>query len=124
MAFGQASGPPASRNQLAELLELLEQAGHADFKDARYPMGFTQRQAGGKFTSDEAAEFIETLQADESDSGESGSGEAGSGESGSGEPTPVVAPKKTSTAEKALGKFSDQQLAAELQHRGWIVAEP
>ena len=32
-------------------------------------MGFTQRQAGGRFTRDEADEFIERLQGAESDPG-------------------------------------------------------
>ena len=49
MAFGQQSGPPATAKQVQELLSLLHEAGHADFRDARGPMGFTQRQAGGKF---------------------------------------------------------------------------
>ena len=54
MAFGQPSGPPARARQVQELLGLLLEAGHVDFRDARGPMGFTQRQAGGKFTQDEA----------------------------------------------------------------------
>ena len=62
MAFGQQSGPPATAKQVQELLSLLHEAGHADFRDARGPMGFTQRQAGGKFSRDEAAAFIEQLQ--------------------------------------------------------------
>ena len=62
MAFGQQTGPPASARQVRELLELLKEAGHSDFRDARGPMGFTQRQAGGKFSRDEAAAFIDQLQ--------------------------------------------------------------
>jgi hypothetical protein len=62
MAFGQSSGPPASQSQMRELTELLQAAGHSDFRDARGPMGFTQRQANGKFTRDEADEFIAALQ--------------------------------------------------------------
>src|SRR5215204_4300177 len=62
MAFGQTAGPPASPRQVKQLLELLQDAGHSDFRDARGPMGFTQRQAGGKFTRDEADAFIEQLQ--------------------------------------------------------------
>ena len=65
MAFGQSAGPSASGRQVKELLELLENAGHADFRDARGPMGFNQRQAGGRFTADEAAAFIDQLQAAE-----------------------------------------------------------
>lgn len=60
-AFGRASGPPASHSQMRELTELLEAAGHSDFRDARGPMGFTQRQANGKFMA-EADEFIAALQ--------------------------------------------------------------
>jgi alkylation response protein AidB-like acyl-CoA dehydrogenase len=58
MAFGQSAGPPATGKQLQQLLSLLNGAGHSDFRDARGPMGFTQRQAGGKFTRDEADAFI------------------------------------------------------------------
>ena len=62
MAFGQSSGPLAGGRLVDELLELLNAAGHTDFRDARGPMGFTQRQAAGKFTVSEAQEFIEQLQ--------------------------------------------------------------
>src|ERR1700689_5568012 len=58
MAFGQQLGPPASSTQVKELLTLLNHVGHTDFRDARGPMGFTQRQAAGKFTRDEATGFI------------------------------------------------------------------
>ena len=64
MAFGQQSGPPATHRQLQELTELLHEAGHVDFRDARGPLGLTQRQAGGKFTRDEADELIEQLRRD------------------------------------------------------------
>lgn len=62
MAFGQQSGSPASAKQVQRLLELLHEAGHSDFRDARGPMGFSQRQAGGKFSRDEAEAFIEQLE--------------------------------------------------------------
>lgn len=112
MAFGQASGPPASHSQMRELTELLEAAGHSDFRDARGPMGFTQRQASGKFTRDEADEFIAALQEAAEESSE---------------PAPVKErpkPAQRARAEPPLVKFSDQQLAAELQSRGWVVMEP
>jgi hypothetical protein len=49
---------------MSELLELLEEAGFSGFRDAHGPMGFNQRQGGGKFTGDEAAIYIEQLQMD------------------------------------------------------------
>ncbi len=116
MAFGQASGPPASQSQMRELTELLHAAGHSDFRDARGPMGFTQRQANGKFTRDEADEFIAALQ------------EAAEGAPG---PAPDLAPESArpkpaqrDRSHAQLEKFSDEQLAAELQRRGWVVMEP
>lgn len=108
MAFGQQSGPPATHKQLDELLELLAAAGYSDFKDARYPMEFTQRQAAGKFSREEADEYIERLR----EHSESGNGA-----------TSVPVPRP-SPAEQALRKFPAEELAAELQRRGWIVAEP
>ncbi len=109
MAFGQASGPPATHRQLDELLELLAGNGFESFKEARYPMDFTQRQAGGKFTRDEADEFIEKLQEQSEMEDES--------------LAPVQKVKKLSPAEQALRKYPAEELAAELQRRGWIVAE-
>ncbi len=117
MAFGQASGPPATHSQMRELTELLQAAGHSDFRDARGPMGFTQRQASGKFTRDEADEFIAALQ------------EAAEHDDAADEPAPTPAapaprPVQQKRAAAPLEKFSDEQLAAELQRRGWVVMEP
>jgi hypothetical protein len=111
MAFGQSSGPPASGRQVSDLLQLLQRAGHTDFRDARGPMGFTQRQASGKFTAQEAADFIEQLE-DEEHRRDTGGAPA---------PEPVLEP---SAAELALREYPDHQLAAELQRRNWIVVEP
>ncbi|MFM8601426.1 MAG: hypothetical protein ACKODP_05045 [Actinomycetota bacterium] len=120
MAFGQPSGPPASAKQVRELLELLVAAGHADFKDARGPMGFTQRQAGGKFTRDEADEFIVRLQ-EEAELAEA------TGQAPESAPLAVV-PRPTSAARpvasRSLAKVPDEELAAELQRRGWVVVQP
>lgn len=137
MAFGQTSGPAASGRQLRELLELLEAAGHADYRDARGPMGFTQRQAGGKFTSSEADEFIERLEIEIHGDGPP---------AGSHAPTPASEPKPAAATPPArpipthrpaaptpatgpakavsLTDVSVEDLAAELQRRGWIVIEP
>jgi hypothetical protein len=72
-------------------------------------MGFTQRQASGKFTRDEVTAFIDRLQHDVFDAG----------------PPVVAAPTpKLSAAEQALSRMPAEQLAAELQRRGWIVIEP
>ena len=111
MAFGQSAGRPATGRQVNELLELLNQAGHTDFRDARGPMGFNQRQAGGKFTADEADAFIEQLN-DEAERADA-------------PPAPAVVPSaKLTAADRALRKIPDATLAAELQRRGWIVVEP
>ena len=109
MAFGQSSGPPAGSRLVNELLELLNTAGHSDFRDARGPMGFTQRQAGGKFTIDEAKAFIEELQEAQH-----------RGEIADAPP----AVEKPSPQQEALRLIPDAELASELQRRGWIVVEP
>lgn len=95
---------------------MLSDAGHSGFRDARGPMGFTQRQAGGKFTVDEAQAFIDQL-------------EAAAHEPGNADTPPPAgtapAPRlKVSRTEKLLADLPDDVLAAELQRRGWIVAEP
>ncbi len=108
MAFGQQSGPQASAREVQELLALLKEAGHADFRDARGPMGFTQRQAAGKFTRDEAAAFIGKLQ----DAEFTGS-------------TPVAASGwRLSAQEQMMRHLPADQLAAELRRRGWTALEP
>ena len=109
MAFGQPSGPPAQEHKVRQLLALLRDAGHTDFREARGPMGFTQRQAAGKFTRDEVDAFIEQLEA------------AAQSES----PSPAR-PRTThpTSAERALREMSSDMLAGELQRRGWIVSEP
>jgi hypothetical protein len=109
MAFGQQSGFPAHARQVQELLGLVQEAGHADFRDARGPLGLTQRQAGGKFTADEASALIEQLR-EAADSG------------GAAVAAPPVA--RLTAAEQALRQVPAEQLAAELQRRGWVVLEP
>ncbi len=120
MAFGQQAGPPATGRQVQELLELLHDAGHVDFRDARGPMGFTQRQAGGKFTRDEAEAFIGRLQDDAARRESSADGEPGVPP-----PAPVRRPvPRSPTSGRSLTAIPDRQLAAELRRRGWTVIEP
>ena len=61
MAFGQSSGPQASAKQMQYLESLLGKAGFATFREARHPLGLSQRQAGGKFSTGEASALIEEL---------------------------------------------------------------
>lgn len=108
MAFGQQLGPPASSRQVEQLLALLREAGHQDFRDARGPMGFTQRQAAGRFTRDEAEAFIEQLRDAESDPGKT-----------------IETPAwRHSAREQLMARLPAEQLAAELRSRGWMVIEP
>ncbi len=108
MAFGQQSGPPASAKQIGELLALLRDIGHTDFRDAHGPMGLTQRQAAGKFTRDEAEAFIARLQATELDGSE----------------LAAVPAKRLSAQEQLMRHLPAEQLAVELRRRGWTVTEP
>jgi hypothetical protein len=108
MAFGQPSGPPASAKQVRELLALLKEAGHTDFRDARGPMGFTQRQAGGRFARDEAAAFI---------------GQLLDAESGGSTPVAATAWRQSAQAQM-INCLPSDQLAGELRKRGWTAIEP
>ena len=128
MAFGQSSGPPASAKQVQELLSLLHDAGHSDFRDARGPMGFTQRQAGGKFTREEADAFIEQLQQEAEAGGPADAADAPAAPA----PAPARVARPKAAAAKAASRSHDSaladvpsgDLAAELQRRGWVVMEP
>ncbi len=113
MAFGQPAGPPASYRQVQQLTDLILAAGHVDFRDARGPLGLNQRQAGGKFTRDEAEELIARLETE-------AVAEPGP------ETSPAVAPLRRREAERLalVHKLPDDLLAAELQRRGWVVMEP
>lgn len=139
MAFGQVSGPPASGRQVQELLALLQEAGHADFRDARGPMGLTQRQAGGRFTAAEATALIDRLLEAQTDPE---GGDADPAENvvalrpGATRPSrrpaipatrpPATRPpaKRLSAADEAVRRFSTDKLVAELRRRGYTVTEP
>ncbi len=71
-------------------------------------MGFTQRQAGGKFSRDEAAAFITQLLDAESDGS-----------------TAVAPPAwRQSAQEHMINSLPSDLLAGELRRRGWTVLEP
>ena len=139
MAFGQSAGPPATSKQLRELLELVVEAGHLDFRDARGPLGLTQRQAAGKFTRDEADELISQLQeqpapghADEPTPPSTGTEPSGARPKRSG--TNTFSPRSGSPTtdsstpgsqdDRRLRHVPTEELAAELQRRGWVVLQP
>lgn len=123
MAFGQPSGPPASAKQVRELLRLVQEAGHVDFRDARGALGLTQRQAAGKFTRDEAEALIERLE--ETESGEEIEEVPRSDRAASPDGARRAAPRPRVTAvERTLRGMPAELLAAELQRRGWVVMEP
>ena len=126
MAFGQQSGPPATARQVAQLTELVVAAGHTDFRDARHPLGLTQRQAAGKFTRDEADELIARLEQEaEADDGpvEDGSHD-GSGAEARVQATAARYDRRQTEAQAKLAEVPSEVLAAELQRRGWAVIGP
>lgn len=137
MAFGQAAGPPASGRQLKRLAELLEGAGYTDFRDARGPLGFTQRQAGGKFTIDEADAFIAQLEreAEEAEQGEEGIPADPEPTVSARVPRRRVTPVPARPGSEATVRREARQatlvrelpakiLATELERRGWILIPP
>lgn len=71
-------------------------------------MGFTQRQAAGKFSRDEAAAFIAQLLDAESD----------------GSTSAAVPSWRQSTQEQMMSRMPSEQLADELRRRGWTTIEP
>jgi hypothetical protein len=128
MAFGQSSGPPATAQQLALLVELLGRAGYDGLREARHPFGLTQRQAGGKFTRDEATELIERLTAAEDVRTAAAPAEDAPRARATAKPTPAAAPStRTAPAdaiEASLRKLPDERLARELIRRGWTCTPP
>ena len=128
MAFGQQSGPPASSRQVQELLTLLKDAGHADFRDARGPMGFTQRQAAGKFTRDEATGFIDQLQDSQwreaqPEKLQQEKLQPENTESRAEHDSAVPA-QRLDDDEQLIRRIPTAELAEELRRRGWTVEEP
>ena len=124
MAFGQSAGPSATARQVQELLDLLGDAGHGDFRDARGPMGFTQRQAGGKFTADEAAELIDQLQTAQYEADQATAVQPGGELVTEQPPDEPDSPKPMTAAERALRTASTKSLVLEVRRRGWTVTKP
>ncbi len=132
MAFGQASGPPASARQIQELADLFEARGFDSFKEARHPFGLTQRQAGGKFTVDEATELIERLAAD--DDGDTAQVPESAAPAGRVDTVAPRAPRRADServAARALRRQEDaavellsEVMATELTNRGWCCIPP
>ena len=96
-------------------------------------MGFTQRQAGGKFTRDEADEFIERLQTEIHDEETAGDSDMSAPAHAVRPPTSKIAwrPQATESSpparpqiEIAVDDVPAEILAAELQRRGWVVLQP
>jgi hypothetical protein len=121
MVFGQQSGPPATARQVKQLTELVVAAGHTDLRDARGPLGLTQRQAGGRFTREEADDLITRLEAEVGAEGDADT-------VAPPDPGPAASAARFDRREaqrrKALTGMPAEALAAELQRRGWVVLEP
>ena len=139
MAFGQPSGPPATARQLRELTALVEAAGHTGFKDARGPLGLNQRQAGGRFTQDEATELIARLEAEAEASADAGPNPGSSAPhrdaySRQSAPTRNMAPttpdaqppaaSRRQSLARQLEQVPEDLLVDELRRRGWTVTSP
>jgi hypothetical protein len=120
MAFGQQPGPPATARQVRQLTELVVAAGHTDFRDARGPLGLNQRQAGGRFTREEADDLIARLEAEvEAD--------VGADTVALHDPEAALVARfdrREAQRRQALAAVPAEALAAELQRRGWVVIEP
>lgn len=127
MAFGQSPGPPATAQQMRRLESLIWAAGHVSFREARGPLGLTQRQAGGKFTRNEADELIAQLEVEVGDADDENPVAAAAAPAPSaGHPAGNARPKRATPARGAvnLAGVASEVLAAELQSRGWVVMEP
>jgi hypothetical protein len=129
MAFGDASGPPASSKQMQFLQSLLVRAGFEGFADARRPLGLTPKQARGKFGAREASALIDTLLTAETTVAEGGDFSI------ENRSDAAVDLAKSKRDEAAAEKIANERarmlqgipadlLAEELRRRGWAVTEP
>jgi hypothetical protein len=114
MSFGQTA-PPATAKQVQYLLSLVQKAGHSSWRDARGPLGLTQRQASGKFSKIEASALIDRLLGESSGDDDDGTA-ASTGE--------AISAADRLAAERAeiLRGMPAGLLAAE--RRDWIATPP
>jgi len=125
MSFGQQSGPPASAKQVGYLRSLVEQAGYDGFRDARHPLGLTQRQAGGKFTTTEASVLIDQLLAGEVSPDDADPPPFTGALSAAAERrAEAAAARLEAERAEAVRGMPAELLAAELERRGWAVSAP
>lgn len=116
-----ASGPPASTKQIAYLASLLEKVGYASFREARHPMGLNQRQAGGKFTVQEASSLIDQLL--NTDASPDATASA-TGDAETDIAIDAANEKIRATQATMLRGVPADLLSDELMRRGWSVRAP
>jgi len=121
-------------------LALVRAQGHTDFRDARGPLQLSQRQAGGRFTTQEASALIDRLVSSTSGGGDNE--DAGAEERAGPRATEVTGTRVTGprvTGPRATEPRAAQQpetadalvrglpvdlLVAELERRGWRALAP
>ena len=102
------------------LQALLDKAGYPTFRDARRPLGLTQRQSNGKFTVAEASELIDRLI-----NGEAPTVDGAYSKHTAPDSAPDAAADTILASQAAvLRGIPAQLLADELLSRGWHVREP
>jgi hypothetical protein len=128
MAFGQSSGPPATAKEIAHLEALLGEAGYSSFREARHIYGLNQRQAGGKFSRDEAAELLARLVNGEGQldaATASAVVEETADAMASGRAASERAAKRAAHRQaEQVAALPDDLLADELVRRGWACIPP
>ena len=125
---------------MSYLLALVRAQGHTDFRDARGPLQLSQRQAGGRFTTQEASALIDRLVSSTSGGGDNE--DAGAEERAGPRATEVTGTRVTGprvTGPRATEPRAAQQpetadalvrglpvdlLVAELERRGWRALAP
>lgn len=131
MSFRSPSGPPASAKQIEYLASLLDERDLGTFREARYHLGLTQRQAAGKFTVGEASELIDRLVAGELepiDGGDTPTSIATRNDPASELRTSIevdrAAARQLREREELVSGLPADLLADELQRRGWCCIPP